>query len=74
MKWPANWSEFSGTGLLPGALAGLLGGLVFGATRWEATRLGYLVRIIFAHRFPDDVEVARRSTLLLHANAIQHLI
>ena len=42
-----NWSEVTKTGLLPGALAGLVGGLIFGVTMSEIERLpeiGQLVR------------------------------
>ena len=42
-----NWSEVTKTGLFPGALAGLVGGLIFGLTMSEVDRLleiGQLVR------------------------------
>lgn len=45
MNWPGKWSQLAGTGLLPGALAGLMGGLVFGVTRWEAGQLSLVAQM-----------------------------
>lgn len=45
MKWLGKRSELYGAGLLPGALAGLLGGLVFGVTTWEAGQLSSVAQM-----------------------------
>ena len=43
-----RWSEVLRSALLPGALAGLIGGLVFGVTMWDLSLLGTFASLISA--------------------------
>ncbi len=57
-----NWSEVWRTGLLPGALAGLVGGLVFGVTMYE---MGLLPEIAQMIRPATEIDAAVVGFILL---------